>query len=186
MTLETIQRRQFNDPDRAAVQETVARAVEKDPDRFIDQYLSMEQSLGGHYVSADLFKEIFEEYGASKYSRNRYNAPVHDSAAVLASEYLRRLINAPRREKRDTVILLTGIPGAGKTSSVLRVASCHRRFERYTRARSQTLRPRLQKCNRYWILGQNRSLLQCMLSPNRRCKTHCSASRKWAAAQVLA
>jgi len=36
MTLETIQRRQFSDPDRAAVQESVARAVEKDPDRFID------------------------------------------------------------------------------------------------------------------------------------------------------
>jgi hypothetical protein len=35
--LEAIQRRQFNDPDRAAVQESVARAVEKDPDRFIDR-----------------------------------------------------------------------------------------------------------------------------------------------------
>lgn len=119
MTLETIQRRQFSDPDRAAVQESVARAVEKDPDRFIDRYLNMEQSLGGRYVSADLFKETFEEYGASKDSRNRYNAPVHNSAAVLASEYLRRLISAPGQRERDTVILLTGIPGAGKTSSVL-------------------------------------------------------------------
>jgi len=119
MTLETIQRRLFSDPDRAAVQESVARAVEKDPDRFIDRYLSMEQSLGGRYVSADLFKETFEEYRASKDSRNRYNAPVHNSAAVLASEYLRRLINAPGQQERDRVILLTGIPGAGKTSSVL-------------------------------------------------------------------
>jgi hypothetical protein len=77
MTLEIIQCRQFSDPDRAAVQESVARAVEKDPDVFIDRYLSMEQSLGGRYVSADLFKETFEEYCASKDSRNRYNAPVH-------------------------------------------------------------------------------------------------------------
>jgi hypothetical protein len=77
MTLETIQRRQFSDPDRAAVQEAVARTVEKDPDRFIDRYLSMEQSLGGRYVSADLFKQT---------------------------------------QERSTVILLTGIPGAGKTS----------------------------------------------------------------------
>jgi Zeta toxin len=67
-----------------------------------------------------LFKETFEEYGASKDSRNRYNAPVHNSAAVLASEYLRRLISAPGQHEQDTVILLTGIPGAGKTSSVLR------------------------------------------------------------------
>ena len=119
MTLETIQRRQFSDPDRAAVQESIARAVEKDPERFIDRYLGMEQSMDGRYVSADLFKETFEEYRASKDSRNRYNAPVHNSAAVLASEYLRRLISAPGQRERDTVILLTGIPGAGKTSSVL-------------------------------------------------------------------
>ena len=53
MTLETIQRRQFSDPD-----------------RFIDRYLSMEQSLGGRYVSADLFKETFcrTRYGASRIS----------------------------------------------------------------------------------------------------------------------
>jgi len=66
MTPETIQRREFSDPDRAAVQESVARAVENDPDRFIDRYLSMEQSLGGRYVSADLLKETFDAYGASK------------------------------------------------------------------------------------------------------------------------
>jgi hypothetical protein len=120
MTLEPIQRRQFSDPDRAAVQEAVARAVEADPERFIDRYLGMEQSLGGRYVSADLFKETFEAYGSSKDSRNRYNAPVHNSAAVLASEYLRRLIGRPGEQERNSVILLTGIPGAGKTSSILR------------------------------------------------------------------
>lgn len=120
MTLETIQRRHFSDPDRTAVQEKVVCAVERDPDRFIDRYLGMEQSLGGRYVSADLFKEAFEEYRASKESRNRYNAPVHNSAAVLASEYLRRLISSPGEQERNTVILLTGIPGAGKTSSILR------------------------------------------------------------------
>jgi len=120
MTLEIIQRRQFSDPDRAAVQESVARAVETDPERFIDRYLNIEQSLGGRYVSADLFKETFEDYRASKDSRNRYNAPVHNSAAVLASEYLRRQISTPGEQERNTVILLTGIPGAGKTSSILR------------------------------------------------------------------
>jgi hypothetical protein len=128
MTLETIQRRQFSDPDRMSVQESIARAVERDPDRFIDRYLNMEQSLGGRYVSADLFKETFEQYGASKDSRNRYNAPVHNSAAVLASEYLRRLINAPGQQEQDTVILLTGIPGAGKTSSVLKGSALPEHF----------------------------------------------------------
>jgi hypothetical protein len=117
--LEPILRRQFSDPDRSAIQETVARAVERNPDYFISRYLSLEQSLGGRYVSADLFKETFDPYGESNESRNRYNAPVHNAAAVLASAYLRRVISVPGEQDRDTVILLTGIPGAGKTSSVL-------------------------------------------------------------------
>jgi hypothetical protein len=119
MTLELIRPRAFGEPDRAAVQEAVACAVESGPEHFFDQYRGLEQSLGGRYVSADLFKETFEPYSASRHSRHRYNACVHNAAAVLASEYLRRLINSPADLERDTVILLTAIPGAGKTSSVL-------------------------------------------------------------------
>jgi hypothetical protein len=117
--LEPIRRRAFDEPDRVAVQEAVARAVESGPERFFDHYRHLEQSLSGRYVSADLFKETFEPYSASRSSRHRYNTCVHNAAAVLASEYLRRLIRSPGDPERDTVILLTGIPGAGKTSSVL-------------------------------------------------------------------
>jgi hypothetical protein len=119
MPLEPIRRRVFDEPDRARVQESVAHAVETDPERFIERYRCFEQSLGGRYVSADLFKETFDIYNASNAARNRYNACVHNAAAVLASEYLRRAIRARDAPARDTVILLTGIPGAGKTSSVL-------------------------------------------------------------------
>ena len=118
MALEPIHRRTILEPDRAEVQERVARAVEADPERFMVLYRQFEQSLGGRYVSADLFKETFPDYRASPESRNRYNTCVHNAAAVLASEYLRQRIAAPEPE-RDTVILLTGIPGAGKTSSIL-------------------------------------------------------------------
>jgi hypothetical protein len=57
VALELIRRREFSEPDRIEVQESVARAVEADPDRFIHRYERLEQSLGGRYVSADLFKE---------------------------------------------------------------------------------------------------------------------------------
>jgi len=117
--LEPIHRRTFSEPDRAAVQERIARAVESDPEPFLERYRALEQSLGARYVSADLFKETFDAYGASAAARHRYNACVHNAAAVLASEQLRRLINHPGESGCDTVILLTGIPGAGKTSSVL-------------------------------------------------------------------
>lgn len=119
MSLEPIYRRAFSEPDRAAVQEQVARAVESDPTTFLGRYARLEQSFGGRYVSADLFKETFAAYNASKEARNRYNAPVHNSAAVLAAEQLRHLLSRTDEPHRDTVILLTGIPGAGKTSSVL-------------------------------------------------------------------
>lgn len=119
MALEPIVRREFSDPDRSAVQDTVVRAVEADPGMFIARYHAMEQSLNGRYVSADLFKETFKAYGTSKDSRHRYNTPVHNAAAVLASEQLRRLLQAPGERERNAVVLLTGIPGSGKTSSVL-------------------------------------------------------------------
>ena len=119
MALEPITRREFSDPDRSAVQDTVVRAVEADSEVFIDRYHRMEQSLGGRYVSADLFKETFEAYRVSKDARHRYNTPVHNAAAVLAAEQLRRVLRAPLERDPDSVVLLTGIPGSGKTSSVL-------------------------------------------------------------------
>lgn len=96
----------------------MARAVETDPERFLARYANLPQSFGGRYVCSDLFKETFAPYRESPQSRGRYNAPVHNAAAVLASEQLRRLLVAGEPE-RDTVLLVTGIPGAGKTSAVL-------------------------------------------------------------------
>jgi hypothetical protein len=118
--LEPIQRRVFPEPDRAEVQEIVARAVERDPDFFIERYRGLEQSFQGRYVCSDLFKETFEPYRVSRETRNRYNTPVHNAAAVLASEALRRLIAERDEPERDTVVLITGIPGAGKSSAVLK------------------------------------------------------------------
>ena len=119
MSLELIQRRSFDDPERAAAQETVARAVTIDPERFMDHYRSLEQSFAGRYVSADLFKETFDLYRDSNEARNRYNSAVHNAAAVLASEQLRRVLREPVEPGRGLVILLTGMPGAGKTSAIL-------------------------------------------------------------------
>jgi len=117
--LEPIRRRSFHEPDRAEVQEIVARAVERDPDFFIEQYCSLEQSFKGRYVNADLFKETFDLYRASNETRNRYNTVVHNASAVLASEQLRRVLTEPVEPDREAVVLLTGVPGAGKTSAIL-------------------------------------------------------------------
>lgn len=117
--MEPIKRRGFAQPDRAEAEASVAAAVETDPEPFIQAYLADYRSFGGRYIAADLFKETFEVYRESKDSRNRYNTPVHNTAAVLAAEQLRRMLTDTSQPERDLVVFLTGIPGAGKTSSVI-------------------------------------------------------------------
>ena len=117
--LAPIQRRTFEQADRQAVQDAVIEAVERDPEPFLRAYVADERSYGGRYISADLFKEQFAQFAQSKETRNRYNTPVHNAAAVLAAEQFRRKVADHSEPQRDKVIFLTGIPGAGKTSSVL-------------------------------------------------------------------
>jgi Zeta toxin len=116
--MEPISRVPFAEPDRARVQEEAIASTESRFEEHIEDYVTQTHSFGGRYVCADLFKETFEAYRTSKESRNRYNRPVHNSATVLASEQLRRLVARPAVSDADRVILLTGIPGGGKTTSV--------------------------------------------------------------------
>ena len=119
MAIEGILRHRYPEPDRAEVQEQVARAIESDPEPFFARYLADPQSFEGRYICSDLFKETFPEFAASNEARGRYNNPVHNCAAVLASEQFRRTVRDPAHPERDTVIFLTGVPGAGKTTTVL-------------------------------------------------------------------
>lgn len=117
--LEPIMRRDFSQTDRATVQERVAQEVERDPEHFLTRYVEDPRSLGGRFVNSDLMKETFDDYNRSSETRNRYNAPVHNSAAVLAAEQFRRAISDTSDLARDVALFLTGTPGAGKTTFVL-------------------------------------------------------------------
>jgi hypothetical protein len=117
--LEPIVRRTFPQEDRATVQERVAKEVEGDPEPFLARYVADPRALGGRFVNSDLMKETFEDYRRSNEARNRYNAPVHNAAAVLAAEQFRRVISDRSDLGRDVALFLTGIPGAGKTTFVL-------------------------------------------------------------------
>ena len=119
MPLDPIQRRPISDPLRADFQERIARAVESDPEGFLAAYRAHPDTHGGRYVAADMMKEVFPEFSASREGRSTYNIPLHNSAAVLASEQFRRAVANTSHPERDTAIFLTGIPGAGKTSAIL-------------------------------------------------------------------
>lgn len=117
--LEPIRLMAYPQADRQAVQQAVVSAALQDPDSIIRKYLAHPSSYDGRYVSADLFKEQFTPYTASVESRDRYNGPVHNTAAVLSAELFRRNLAQPDVPARETVLFVTGIPGAGKTTSVL-------------------------------------------------------------------
>ncbi len=117
--METILRRGFEAEDRQRVENEAIASATANSDSHLSDYKRHPNSYGGRYVATDLFKETFPAFRNSREARNRYNVPVHNAAAVLASEQLRRLLDeAPTADAR-TALLLTGVPGAGKTTSVL-------------------------------------------------------------------
>lgn len=117
-----IKRVEFEDPERMRIQDEVIAAVKADPQRFIDAYKADPRSMGGRYVCADLFKEMFPQFNESKEMRNFCNAAVHNSAAVLASVLFSQMVKDSTCPERDTVCFITGVPGAGKTSTVVETA----------------------------------------------------------------
>ncbi len=127
--LEPITLRVFAEADRSDVQARAADQAKADPERFLRAYVAHPESFGGRYVCTDLMKETFADYAASREARGRYNAPVHNPAAVLAAEQFRRTLAAARPSERDTAVFLTGMPGAGKTSRVLQAGDLSPSFQ---------------------------------------------------------
>jgi hypothetical protein len=118
-TVEEIARRTFTAADRQRVHDDAVASVTHNAQAHFAEYQRHPQSFGGRYVSTDLFKETFPAFRADAEASNRYNAPVHNAAAVLASEQLRRLLAKPVEPGVDRVVPLTGMPGAGKTHTVI-------------------------------------------------------------------
>ena len=120
MALEPIRVARFDDLDRAKVQDEAIASATSNTEDHIRRYIQDPLSHGGRYVAADLFKETFPAFAKDPESRNRYNGPVHNAAAVLSAEQFRRRLADDRNPQQRLAVLLTGIPGAGKTTSVLR------------------------------------------------------------------
>jgi len=124
LELEPIILRDFDSIDRKRAELQISSEVIKDPQSFFDLYKADPRSHQGLYVNSDLFKETFNVYKHSKESRSIYNLPVHNSAAVLAASLFRSnlLVAQTQLEQgsstRDRVLLVTGTPGAGKSTFI--------------------------------------------------------------------
>ncbi|MDO4682855.1 MAG: zeta toxin family protein [Lautropia sp.] len=117
--MDEITRRGFADPELVAVESAAIELATTRTDAVLAAYAQRADTFGGRYVAADTMKELMPRFAASPESRSRFNGAVHNSAAVLSAEQYRRLIEAGPRDGRDKVYFVTGIPGAGKSSSIV-------------------------------------------------------------------
>lgn len=116
--MEPIKTRGFTDPAKVNAETAAIKLAETQTDKVLSAYSQRPDTFGGRYIAADTFKELMPGYRESRASRNALNGAVHNSAAVLASEQYRRMVEQGPRPGRDTVVFVTGVPGAGKSSSV--------------------------------------------------------------------
>lgn len=108
-----------NDPASKEVQDRVMALAKQHPQELIKIYTEMSSTFNGRYIASDMMKEVFDDFNQSPAHRNQFNNAVHNSAATLSALHFEQMINEPVTDGRDTVVFLTGCPGAGKTSSVM-------------------------------------------------------------------
>ncbi len=115
----SINQAHYEHADRQAVQLKAVNQVMTNTDQLIASYRDLTHAHGGRYVGADLVKELFDDYNQSREARNRYNAPIHGSAAALAGRLFEKAVAENAHSGRDRAVFLTGSPGAGKTTMVM-------------------------------------------------------------------
>lgn len=83
---------------------------------ILEGYNKHPDTMSGRYICSDTFKELFPCFEA-KENRALVNDAIHNSSAVLAATQFEEVLKRDEPNKTKT-IFITGIPGAGKTTSV--------------------------------------------------------------------
>lgn len=93
---------------------------QSDRQGMIKKYLDHPESrdkLGTRVISADVAKELSEDYSASKENRGLYAGDVHETASAIAKAAYDDVLESPIEEGRTNAIMFTaGGPGVGKSS----------------------------------------------------------------------
>ena len=83
---------------------------------LLESYNDHPDTMGGRYICSDTFKELFPCF-ETKENRALVNDAIHNSSAVLAATQFEEVLKRDEPNKTKA-IFITGIPGAGKTTSV--------------------------------------------------------------------
>lgn len=117
--MEEISSRNFADVRLRAAEAAAIELARKRTDQVLKAYSERHDTFGGRYVCADTMKELMPGFAESRETRTELNGAVHNAAAVLSSEQFHRLIEAGPKPGADRAVFVTGIPGAGKSTSVV-------------------------------------------------------------------
>lgn len=116
--MEKIALRGFTDPAKVEAEAKAIDLATNHTEKVLADYAARPDTYGGRYVCADSFKEQMPGFAQSRESRSALNGAVHNAAAVLSSEQFRHMVGKGPEPGRDSVVFITGIPGAGKSSTV--------------------------------------------------------------------
>ena len=83
---------------------------------ILKKYNKHPNSINGCYICSDTFKELFSSFQKVE-DRFLTNDAVHNASAVLAATQFEEVLKRNEPNKIEA-IFITGIPGAGKTTSV--------------------------------------------------------------------
>jgi DNA polymerase III delta prime subunit len=106
-------------PEQQKVEEAVSARVQNDLDTFIQQYRLLPKTRDGKYISADLAKELLDEYVQD---RTRMTRAVHNTSSALVEEIYSRVLSLGNGAAVADVVFFTGPPGVGKTTSFERIS----------------------------------------------------------------
>jgi len=106
--------------DQRIVEQRFTDQMLADVDGTLAAYAAKPETRGGKVVNTDLFRDLSPDYAASKESRSRFAAAVHEPASWLAREHYNRLLAQP--PETGSVMILGGGGGSGKSTSLDTVA----------------------------------------------------------------
>lgn len=110
--IENIWERGFTDLDSLRIEKMCREKASSETEKLIQDYIKLERSRNGKYISSDLMKLVFPFYANNIENRKKYNLAVSNSAACLANIAYRKAIC----EKGVTrCIFVAGPYGSGKS-----------------------------------------------------------------------
>ena len=132
---------------------------------ILEEYNSHPDTMGGIYICSDTFKELFPSF-KKREDRLLANDPIHNSSAVLAATQFEEILKKDEPNKTE-VVFLTGIPGAGKTTSIKQFMSNNDKIKLIFEGQLANPTPTIPKIEKCLEKGLNVTIMVAHIEPEK-------------------